>query len=140
MGLQQQLLRAGRLLESAGPCSATQGCVLGANCAAPTSTVLQCCSKIVGKASDGAQMQQKEGFFLCVFIDLQELSSNQVLAFLGIATCQRQVLKSSAMILRPIRTLLPACRDIESSLTPACWAVRNQPSCNRRLTSPGAFT
>ena len=64
MGMQQQPLRAGRLLESAGPCSAIQGCLLGAHCAAPAFTVLQSCLEVVGPP-DGAQKQQKEGSFLC---------------------------------------------------------------------------
>ena len=43
----------------------TQGCLLGAHCAALASIVLRCRSKVVVKASDGAQQQQKEASLLC---------------------------------------------------------------------------
>lgn len=90
-------------------------------------------------------------------VDLQQLSRNQLQhsnlqqgsAGASLATPlamhaapELQQLELKAVLCHgtaPIGTMLVACRDTGSSLTPACWAVRIQPSCSRLLTSRGAY-
>ena len=75
--MQQQLLRAGRLLESAGPCSATQGCLFSA---------------ILHQSGEQSSLivlgsSRRKGASHACSVEVQELSRKQSLALVGLATC-----------------------------------------------------